>query len=70
GDRIRIVEPHTDRLPDPLARHGATLIDIDTALETCPVMIVLVDHDVFRAVPASERSGKAILDTRGIWSAG
>ena len=27
------------------------LIDIDTALEICGVLIVLVDHDVFKSVP-------------------
>ena len=31
------------------------------------MMIVLVDHDVFRSVPLEERSGKHVLDTRGIW---
>ncbi|WP_375398809.1 UDP-N-acetyl-D-mannosamine dehydrogenase [uncultured Sphingomonas sp.] len=67
GARVRIVEPYADALPVPLADSGATLIDIDTAIETCPVMVVLVDHDVFRSVPLEERAGKAVLDTRGIW---
>ena len=66
GDRIAIVEPHIAVLPPSLA--AATLIDIDTALADCAVMIVLVDHDIFRSVPADERTGKAIYDTRGIWS--
>ena len=65
GDRVRIVEPYAPALPPSLADAG--LIDIDTALETCPVMIVLVDHDVFRSVPLDERVGKRVLDTRGIW---
>jgi UDP-N-acetyl-D-mannosaminuronic acid dehydrogenase len=43
------------------------LIDVDTAIERCPIMIVLVDHDVFRSVPLEERRDKAVLDTRGIW---
>ena len=67
GDRIRIVEPYARRLPDPLAATGAVLIDIDAAIEACPIMIVLVDHDVFRSVPVEERIGKQVLDTRGIW---
>ncbi len=46
---------------------GASLIDIDTAIERCPVMIVLVDHDVFKSVPLEERADKLVLDTRGIW---
>ena len=31
------------------------------------MLIVLVDHDVFRVVPLAERQGKAVYDTRGIW---
>lgn len=67
GDRIRIVEPYAQALPDAFAGTEATLIDIDTAIETCGIMIVLVDHDVFRSVPLDERAGKLVYDTRGIW---
>ncbi|WP_174297320.1 UDP-N-acetyl-D-mannosamine dehydrogenase [Sphingomonas bacterium] len=67
GSRVRIVEPYAPALPAALAATGARMIDIDTALETCPVMIVLVDHDVFRSVPLGNRAGKRVLDTRGIW---
>lgn len=67
GSRIRIVEPYAASLPKVFDGTGARLIDIDSAIESCGIMIVLVDHDLFRSVPAEERSGKAILDTRGIW---
>jgi UDP-N-acetyl-D-mannosaminuronic acid dehydrogenase len=67
GDRVRIVEPYADALPGAFDDTGATLVDIDTAIETCPTMIVLVDHDVFKSVPVEERAGKRVLDTRGIW---
>jgi UDP-N-acetyl-D-mannosaminuronic acid dehydrogenase len=67
GERVRIVEPYASALPASLSEQGARLIDIDTAIEQCPVMIVLVDHDVFRSVPLEERRDKAVLDTRGIW---
>jgi UDP-N-acetyl-D-mannosaminuronic acid dehydrogenase len=67
GTRIRIVEPYVDSLPAAFAGTGAALIDIDTAIETCPIMIVLVDHDIFKSVPLDERATKAVYDTRGIW---
>ncbi|MGN3975232.1 UDP-N-acetyl-D-mannosamine dehydrogenase [Tsuneonella sp. SYSU-LHT278] len=67
GERIRIVEPYASELPAEFDGTDATLVDIDTALETCGVLIVLVDHDAFRAVPHEERSGAVIYDTRGIW---
>lgn len=67
GGRVRIVEPYAAALPTTFAGSGAQLIDLDTALSTCPVMVVLVDHDLFRSVPLEERVGKTVVDTRGIW---
>jgi len=67
GDRIRIVEPYASELPKSLAGTGAQLIDIDTAIDTCPVFVVLVDHEVFKSIPLSERGAKLVYDTRGIW---
>jgi UDP-N-acetyl-D-mannosaminuronic acid dehydrogenase len=54
-------------LPREFEGTGATQIDIDTALEDCDVLIVLVDHDVFKSVPLAERADKIVYDTRGIW---
>lgn len=67
GERVAIVEPYADALPPALAGTGASLIDVDSALESCGLLIVLVDHDVFRSIPLDERSGKQVYDTRGIW---
>ena len=67
GKRIRIVEPYAAQLPIEFTDTGAQLVDIDAALESCSVLIVLVDHDLFRSVPLVERAGKAVYDTRGIW---
>ncbi|MBY8820869.1 UDP-N-acetyl-D-mannosamine dehydrogenase [Sphingomonas colocasiae] len=67
GGRIKIVEPHANVLPSAFDGTGAELVDIDTALATCPIFIVLVDHDVFKSVPADERADKWVYDTRGIW---
>ncbi|AYJ85807.1 UDP-N-acetyl-D-mannosamine dehydrogenase [Sphingomonas paeninsulae] len=69
GNRIVIVEPHIERLPPVFDNSGATLADIDEALLECGLMIVLVDHDIFKSVPPEERTGKIVYDTRGIWSA-
>ena len=67
GPRVRIVEPYAEQLPAAFDGTGALLIDIDTAIETCAILIVLVDHDLFRSIPVQERGAKAVLDTRGIW---
>lgn len=67
ASRINVVEPYAAQLPIEFTDTGATLIDIDTALEDCDILIVLVDHDIFRVVPLAERADKLVYDTRGIW---
>jgi UDP-N-acetyl-D-mannosaminuronic acid dehydrogenase len=67
GARIQVVEPYAAELPIEFTGTGATLIDVDTALEDCDLLVVLVDHDVFRVVPLAERADKIVYDTRGIW---
>ncbi len=67
GDRVAVVEPHARQLPMEFEGTGAQLIDLDQAIENCGIHIVLVDHDVFRAVPAEERGDALVYDTRGIW---
>ena len=67
SSRISIVEPYISELPIEYRDTPVELIDIDTALERCDILIVLVDHDLFRSIPLSERVGKIVYDTRGIW---
>ncbi|MCP5401688.1 MAG: UDP-N-acetyl-D-mannosamine dehydrogenase [Novosphingobium sp.] len=67
GTRIHVVEPYAAELPIEFTDTGASLIDIDTALEDCDILVVLVDHDVFKSVPLAERADKLVYDTRGIW---
>ncbi len=67
GARVHVVEPYAAELPIEFTDTGAVQIDVDEALETCDILIVLVDHDVFRVVPLAERADKLVYDTRGIW---
>ena len=67
GNRVDVVEPYATALPPAFDGSGATLIDLDTAIDRDDILIVLVDHDLFRSVPLDERAGKIVYDTRGIW---
>lgn len=67
GQQIHVVEPYAAELPIEFTDTGASHIDIDEALETCEILIVLVDHDIFKVVPLAERTTKLVYDTRGIW---
>lgn len=65
GDRVALVEPYAQELPRELT--GASLVDLDNALAECGIVVVLVDHDVFKNVDKRKLAGKTIYDTRGIW---
>jgi UDP-N-acetyl-D-mannosaminuronic acid dehydrogenase len=67
GSRVKIVEPNIKELPAGFGATGAKLVDLDDAIRTCEISIILVDHDQFKMVPLAERRHMAVLDTRGIW---
>ena len=66
GERILVVEPFTQSLPAGLADTGAILVSLETAIETADIVVVLVDHTVFRRIPAERLAGKIVYDTRGM----
>jgi UDP-N-acetyl-D-mannosaminuronic acid dehydrogenase len=67
GARISIIEPYASSLPSEFDGTAARLIDIDTALLECDILVTLVDHDAFKAIPLAERADKIVYDVRGIW---
>jgi UDP-N-acetyl-D-mannosaminuronic acid dehydrogenase len=67
GDHIYVIEPYAAALPPEFDGTGAKLVDIDCALLECGMLITLVDHDSFKAIPLAERAGKIVYDVRGIW---
>ncbi len=67
GRTVQLVEPYTRALPVDFAGTGAELVELDDALSDCALLIVLVDHDMFRSIPLEEREDKLVYDTRGLW---
>jgi UDP-N-acetyl-D-mannosaminuronic acid dehydrogenase len=67
GSRIKIVEPNLRMIPEKLAGYGAVFLDIDQALRSCEIAVLLVDHDEFKLVSLAERRHLDVIDTRGIW---
>lgn len=66
--RLWVVEPNIEQLP-PALSGKAELIELDAALSAADLLVLLVDHKQFRNVPSSALAEKALVDTRGIWSA-
>ncbi|MEH3041587.1 MAG: UDP-N-acetyl-D-mannosamine dehydrogenase [Sphingomonas paucimobilis] len=64
GDRIDLVEPFVTTLPRSL--DGGRLVSLEEGLAN-DVLVVLVDHSVFKTVPVEARAGRQLYDTRGMW---
>ncbi|AGF73041.1 UDP-N-acetyl-D-mannosamine dehydrogenase [Corynebacterium halotolerans] len=65
---ILTVEPNVENLPQSLQGFSnVTLCSEREAIEQAGVIILLVDHDEFKNVPAASLKGKEVIDTKGLW---
>ncbi|KGM27898.1 UDP-N-acetyl-D-mannosamine dehydrogenase [Photorhabdus luminescens] len=60
------VEPHVHELPASL-KEIARLVNLEKALEEADILLMLVDHNQFKAVNSHEIKQKWIVDTKGVW---
>ncbi|MEE8731856.1 MAG: UDP-N-acetyl-D-mannosamine dehydrogenase [Rahnella inusitata] len=60
------VEPNVHQLPDSLAEK-VTLHTLDDALKNADLLVMLVDHASFKAIPADQIEQLWIVDTKGVW---
>ena len=68
GVSLLVVEPHITSLPASLAgEKSVTLSDLEPALKTADLVLLLTDHREFRALERDRLRGKRVIDTRGIW---
>ncbi|WP_144794971.1 UDP-N-acetyl-D-mannosamine dehydrogenase [Kocuria palustris] len=65
---VLAVEPNVSELPQALAGlSNVELVEYQDAIERADVVLVLVDHDEFKSVPATALAGKTVVDTKGLW---
>ena len=68
--RLLVCEPYVTALPTALADLGGIeLVGLAEALTSANVVVLLVDHDAFRAVTPEQLAGRVVHDTRGLWHA-
>jgi UDP-N-acetyl-D-mannosaminuronic acid dehydrogenase len=65
---IRVAEPMITELPAELAAYTNVKLDgaVD-AIGAADIVVLLVDHDHFKALSRSRLAGKVVYDTRGLW---
>lgn len=61
-----LVEPHISQLPPSLI-DKATLVDHEQALAQADLLVMLVDHKIFRDVDAAGITQRWVVDTKGVW---
>jgi len=66
GQRIMVVEPYAEKLPEGFAGTGTVLATLDEALEEAEIIVVLVDHTAFKHLTPQALTGKLVFDTRGM----
>lgn len=67
GTEVIAVEPHIDALPDRLSGR-VRLEDLATGLQTADIVLLLVDHAVFREGKIHLSPDARLIDTRGMWA--
>ena len=60
-----IVEPNIKDLPDEFNSQFTELVELEKALVSSDILLLLVDHLPFKEINLSLLSGKQIIDTRG-----
>lgn len=65
---VLAVEPNVSALPKKLeGLANVEFAEYEDAIERADVVLLLVDHDEFKRVPATALAGKEVVDTKGIW---
>ncbi|WP_058955787.1 UDP-N-acetyl-D-mannosamine dehydrogenase [Kocuria rhizophila] len=65
---VLAVEPNVSELPKGLqGLPNVEFADYQDAIERADVILLLVDHDEFKTLPATALKGKAVVDTKGLW---
>ncbi len=61
-------EPFVSELPTTLAGiDNLRLVPVGEAIDAADIIVLLVDHDQFKAVKKTRLAGKVLYDTRGMW---
>jgi len=60
-----IVEPNINDLPVEFNPQFTELVELEKALTSSDILLLLVDHAPFKEINLSLLSGKQVIDTRG-----
>ncbi|MFC3479360.1 UDP-N-acetyl-D-mannosamine dehydrogenase [Kocuria carniphila] len=65
---VLAVEPNVGELPKALqGMPNVEFAEYADAIKRADVVLLLVDHDEFKTIPAASLKGKTVVDTKGLW---
>ncbi len=64
---VLVAEPHLSILPKSLLGERVTLVPTAEAVDRAGVIVMLVDHEMFRQINLSAIGTRMLVDTRGVW---
>ena len=66
---IMVADPYVDELPQSLQLNAnLRLTNAGDAVDQADIIVLLVEHDAFKALRHTRHNGKVIYDTRGAWA--
>ena len=65
--QILVVEPFIECLPGSFPDGSAQLVGFNEALDRADIIVLLVDHKLFKAVDRERLHQKIVIDTKGCW---
>lgn len=67
---VLISEPHADELPGALAgqKHVRLIENVRDAIQQAHIVVMLVNHRIYKEITETDLNNKAVIDTRGVWS--
>jgi UDP-N-acetyl-D-mannosaminuronic acid dehydrogenase len=65
--RVLAVEPYVEALPKSLQNAGVTKAELNEAIRTSDIVVLLVNHREFLEVDRAILKEKVVIDTRGAW---
>ncbi len=67
---VLVSEPHAAQLPGKLAgqKHVGLVENARDLICEAHIVVMLVNHRQYKDIPRADLEGKAIIDTRGVWS--
>jgi UDP-N-acetyl-D-mannosaminuronic acid dehydrogenase len=64
---IYVAEPHIETLPTSFEGESVYFAEAKVAIEKADVVLLLVNHRIFKDISLGDLDGKVVIDTRGMW---